>query len=68
MSDDGKGQFTTVTFFKDLSKLDEDSSPSYINGAKKYMNLTTDQYLKKADSLRKIEQAVLLQYAVGTFN
>lgn len=68
MSDDGKGQFTTVTFFKDLSKLDEDSSPSYMNGAKKYMNLTTDQYLKKADSLRKIEQAVLLQYAVGTFN
>jgi hypothetical protein len=51
-----------------LSKLDEDSTESYVNGAKKYMNLTPDQYLKKADSLRKINQAVLLQYAVGTFN
>jgi hypothetical protein len=67
-SDDAIGQFTAVTFFKDLSKLDEDSSPSYISGAKKYMNLTVDQYLKKADSLRKINQAVLLKYAVGTFN
>ncbi|MEY4646398.1 MAG: hypothetical protein RIQ98_234, partial [Bacteroidota bacterium] len=60
--------FTAVTFYKDLSKLDEDSTESYVNGAKKYMNLTPDQYLKKADSLRKINQAVLLQYAVGTFN
>jgi hypothetical protein len=68
MSDDGKGQFTAVTFYKNLSKLDEDSTESYVNGAKKYMNLTPDQYLKKADSLRKINQAVLLQYAVGTFN
>ncbi len=68
MSDDGTGQFTTITFFKDLSKLDEDSTESYVNGAKKYLNLTPDQYLKKADSLRKINQSVLLKYAVGTFN
>jgi len=47
ISYEGSGQFTTLTFFKDLSKLDFDASSIYINGAKKYMNLTADQFTKK---------------------
>jgi hypothetical protein len=68
ISYEGSGQFTTVTFFKDLSKLDFDSSSIYINGAKKYMNLSPEQFTKKVGDLRSINQSVLLQYAVGTFN
>ncbi len=68
ISYEGSGQFTTLTFFKDLSKFDFDSSPVYINGAKKYMNLTPEQFTKKVGDLRSINQSVLLQYAVGTFN
>jgi hypothetical protein len=65
---DGPGQFTTITFFKDLSKLDFDSSSIYINGAKKYMNLTADQFTKKVGDLRTMNQSIMLKYAVGTFN
>ena len=68
ISYEGSGQFTTLTFFKDLSKFDFDSSPVYIYGAKKYMNLTPEQFTKKVGDLRSINQSVLLQYAVGTFN
>lgn len=65
---DGTGQFTTITFFKDMSKLDFDSSSIYINGAKKYMNLTADQFTKKVGDLRTMNQSIMLKYAVGTFN
>jgi hypothetical protein len=68
ISYDGTGQFSTVTFFKDLSKLDFDATSIYINGAKKYMNLTPEQFTKKVNDLRETKQAVLLKYAVGTFN
>ncbi len=68
ISYEGPGQFTTLTFFKDLSKLDFDASSIYINGAKKYMNLTPEQFTKKVGDLRVINQSVLLKYAVGTFN
>ncbi len=68
LSFEGPGQFTTVTFFKDLSKLDFDASSIYISGSKKYLNLTPEQFTKKAGDLRVINQSVLLKYAVGTFN
>ncbi len=68
ISSDGTGQFTAVTFMKDLSKLDFDSSSIYINGAKKYMNMTPEQFTKRIAELRDIKQSVLLKYAVGTFN
>jgi hypothetical protein len=68
ISYDGTGQFSTFTFFKDLSKLDFDATSIYINGAKKYMNLTPEQFTKKVNDLRETKQSVLLKYAVGTFN
>ena len=68
ISYEGPGQFTTLTFFKDLSKLDFDASSIYINGAKKYMNLTPEQFTKKVGDLRIINQSVLLKYAEGSFN
>jgi hypothetical protein len=68
VSSDTPGQYTAVTFFKDLSKLDFNSSQIYINGAKKYMNMTPDQFTKWIAEIRDIKQSVLLKYAVGTFN
>jgi hypothetical protein len=67
ISADGSGQFTVVTFLKDLSKLDADSGTIYNNGAKKYMNMTPEQFNKRASDLRTVKQSVLVKYAVGTF-
>jgi len=68
LATDEPGQYTAVTFFKDLSKLDFDSSQIYINGAKNYMNMTPDQFTKKLIELREIKQSAIMKYAVGTFN
>ncbi len=68
ISTDCISQFTAVTFLKDLSKLDFDTSQIYINGAKKYMNLTPEQFTKKISEIREIKQSVLMKYEVGTFN
>ncbi len=68
ISSDGIGQYTAVTFLKDLSKLDFDSSQIYINGAKNYFNLTPQQFTKKLSELRDIKQSAIMKYAVGTFN
>jgi len=68
VSTDETGQFTAVTFMKDLSKLDFDSSSIYINGANKSMTMTPEQFTKKLTELRDIKHSVLLKYAVGTFN
>jgi hypothetical protein len=67
-STDEPGQYTAITFFKDLSKLDFDSNQIYIHGAKNYMNMTPDQFMKRLVELREIKQSVILKYTAGTFN
>jgi hypothetical protein len=67
VAEDSKGQFTAFTFYKDMAHLDA-ATNVMIDSAKKRMNLTPEQFLKKIDSLRTITQNTLLQYAMGTWN
>lgn len=67
VADDSKGQFTAFTYFKDLAHLDGGGN-GFIQSAQKRTKLTTEQLLKKMDQLRQINQMVIFQYAVGTWN
>ncbi len=66
LADDSKGQFTAFTSYKDYAHIDAPIGTT-IDSAKKRMNLTPDQLLKKMDGLRSMTQNALMKYTVGTF-
>jgi hypothetical protein len=66
LADDSKGQFTAFTLFKDYAHIDAPIGTT-IESAKKRMNLTPDQLLKKMDGMRSMTQNALMKYTVGTF-
>ncbi len=67
IADDSRGQFYAFTYYKDLAHLDAGGN-NFIQSAQKRLQLNSDQLLKKIDQLRHINQMVLFQYAVGTWN